>query len=54
MEPLPDFMLEVSFDDGKRVMYRTRTVPDRAEVLFAEAEKFTSSRYAKYKRLAAE
>ena len=52
MEPLPDFMLEVSFDDGKRVMYRTRTVPDRAEVLFAEAEKFTSSRYAKYRRLA--
>ena len=30
----------------------TRTVPDWAEV--AEAEKFTSSRYAKYRRLAAE
>ena len=32
----------------------TRTFPERAELLFAEAEKFTSSRYAKYKRLAAD
>ena len=30
----------------------TRTFPERAEALFAEAEKFTAHRYAKYKRLA--
>ena len=30
----------------------TRTFPDRAEKLFAEAEKFTAHRYAKYRRLA--
>ena len=30
----------------------TRTFPERAEVLFAEAEDFTNRRYAKYKRLA--
>ena len=30
----------------------TRTFPERAEELFAEAEKFTAHRYAKYKRLA--
>ena len=30
----------------------TRTFPERAEQLFAEAEKFTAHRYAKYKRLA--
>ena len=30
----------------------TRTFPDRAEKLFAEAEEFTARRYAKYKRLA--
>ena len=30
----------------------TRTFPERAEALFAEAEKFTASRYAKYKRMA--
>ena len=30
----------------------TRTFPERAEQLFAEAEKFTNHRYAKYKRLA--
>ena len=30
----------------------TRTFPERAEVLFAEAEAFTAKRYAKYKRLA--
>ena len=32
----------------------TRTFPERAEVLFAQAEEFTARRYAKYKRLAAE
>ena len=32
----------------------TRTFPERAEQLFAEAEDFTARRYAKYKRLAAE
>ena len=32
----------------------TRTFPERAEQLFAEAEAFTANRYAKYKRLAAE
>ena len=32
----------------------TRTFPDRAEKLFAEAEEFTARRYAKYKKLAAE
>ena len=32
----------------------TRTFPERAELLFAEAEDFTSRRYAKYKRLAAQ
>ena len=32
----------------------TRTFPERAEQLFAEAEEFTARRYAKYKRLAAE
>ena len=32
----------------------TRTFPDRAEKLFAEAEEFTARRYAKYKRLAGE
>ena len=30
----------------------TRTFPERAEELFAEAEKFTAHRYAKYRRLA--
>ena len=30
----------------------TRTFPERAELLFAEAEDFTARRYAKYKRLA--
>ena len=30
----------------------TRTFPERAEELFAEAERFTEQRYAKYKRLA--
>ena len=30
----------------------TRTFPERAEMLFAEAEEFTARRYAKYKRLA--
>ena len=30
----------------------TRTFPDRAELLFAQAEDFTARRYAKYKRLA--
>jgi pyruvate-ferredoxin/flavodoxin oxidoreductase len=30
----------------------TRTFPERAEILFAEAEAFTARRYAKYKRLA--
>ena len=30
----------------------TRTFPERAEELFAEAEKFTAHRYAKYKKLA--
>ena len=30
----------------------TRTFPERAEMLFAEAEEFTAHRYAKYKRLA--
>ncbi len=30
----------------------TRTFPERAEELFAEAEKFTAHRYRKYKRLA--
>ena len=30
----------------------TRTFPERAEMLFAEAEDFTARRYAKYKRLA--
>ena len=30
----------------------TRTFPERAEQLFAEAEEFTKRRYAKYKRLA--
>ena len=30
----------------------TRTFPERAELLFAEAEEFTNRRYSKYKRLA--
>ena len=30
----------------------TRTFPERAELLFAQAEEFTAHRYAKYKRLA--
>ena len=30
----------------------TRTFPDRAEVLFREAEEFTAKRYAEYKALA--
>ena len=30
----------------------TRTFPERAEMLFAEAESFTKRRYEKYKRLA--
>ena len=30
----------------------TRTFPDRAEVLFAEAEEFTAKRYQQYKELA--
>ena len=30
----------------------TRTFPERAEMLFAQAEDFTARRYAKYKRLA--
>jgi len=32
----------------------TRTFPERAEELMAEAESFTAGRYAKYKRLASE
>ncbi|MCR5088165.1 MAG: pyruvate:ferredoxin (flavodoxin) oxidoreductase [Oscillospiraceae bacterium] len=32
----------------------TRTFPERAELLFAEAEDFTARRYARYKKLAAE
>ena len=32
----------------------TRTFPDRAELLFAEAEEFTRRRYDKYKKLAAQ
>ena len=32
----------------------TRTFPERAEMLFAEAEEFNNRRYAKYKKLAAE
>jgi len=32
----------------------TRTFPERAEQLFAEAERFTERRYAKYKRMAAQ
>ena len=32
----------------------TRTFPERAEKLFADAEEFTAHRYAKYKKLAAE
>ena len=32
----------------------TRTFPERAETLFAEAEEFTARRYAKYKKLAAQ
>ena len=32
----------------------TRTFPDRAEQLFAEAEEFTARRYAKYRKLAGE
>ena len=30
----------------------TRTFPERAEVLFAEAEEFTAKRYAQYQALA--
>jgi pyruvate-ferredoxin/flavodoxin oxidoreductase len=30
----------------------TRTFPDRAEVLFKEAEEFTAKRYAMYKAMA--
>ena len=30
----------------------TRTFPERAEMLFEEAEDFTNRRYAKYKHLA--
>ena len=30
----------------------TRTFPERAEILFAEAEDFTRRRYARYKHLA--
>ena len=30
----------------------TRTFPERAEVLFAEAEEFTNKRYAMYKTMA--
>ena len=44
---LRDYMMgEVRFSS------LTRTFPERAEQLFAEAEEFTNRRYAKYKRLA--
>ncbi len=55
------FMLDSQEPNGKLREYMmgenrfsslTRTFPDRAEMLFAEAEAFTAKRYAKYKRLA--
>ena len=44
---LRDFMM-----GENRFATLTRTFPERAEMLFAEAEDFTAKRYAKYKRLA--
>ena len=44
---LRDFMM-----GENRFASLTRTFPERAELLFAEAEDFTAKRYAKYKRLA--
>ncbi|MBQ3425069.1 MAG: pyruvate:ferredoxin (flavodoxin) oxidoreductase [Clostridia bacterium] len=55
------FLLDSSEPNGKLREYMmgevrfsslTRTFPERAEMLFAEAEDFTARRYAKYKRLA--
>ena len=44
---LRDFMMgEVRFSS------LTRTFPERAEILFREAEEFTARRYAQYKALA--
>ena len=44
---LRDFMM-----GENRFASLTRTFPERAEILFAEAEEFTKRRYAKYKHLA--
>ena len=44
---LRDFMM-----GENRFASLTRTFPERAEMLFAEAEDFTNRRYAKYKHLA--
>ena len=55
------FLLDSAEPNGKlrefmmgenRFASLTRTFPERAELLFAEAEDFTKRRYAKYKRLA--
>ena len=55
------FTLDSKEPDGKLREYMmgetrfaalTRTFPERAEKLFAEAESFTARRYAKYKKLA--
>ena len=55
------FMLDSGEPNGKLREYMmgevrfsslTRTFPERAEELFAEAEEFTAARYAKYKKLA--
>ena len=57
------FLLDSAEPNGKlrefmmgenRFATLTRTFPERAELLFAEAEDFTKRRYAKYKRLSAQ
>ena len=55
-EDNPDFrdILREFMMGENRFSSLTRTFPERAEMLFAEAEEFNNRRYAKYKKLAAE
>ena len=48
----PDGTLQEFMMGENRFASLTRTFPERAEVLFKEAEDFVNRRYAKYKRLA--
>ena len=50
----PDGTLQEFMMGENRFASLTRTFPERAEVLFKEAEEFVNRRYARYKKLAAD